>query len=252
MIYDARPWKNAQGNRLKGGGFEDTKHYRNSELYFCDIDNIHAVSKCFRAMYDIVGQPDTFNSSQSYQPTLENTGYMVMLSKVLKSVNMVVESMLVKNYNVLVHCSDGWDRTAQMCSLSQQLIDPYYRTIEGFIVLICKDWISFGHQFHLRFGHYDRDFKQEQRSPVFIQYLDCVRQLLIQFPTHFEYNHELLLYIAQEINSQKYGTFLGNNEAEREKWGVQHKTESMWTYVWLEKGRFTNKFYCPENTQNSI
>ena len=159
MIYDARPWKNAQGNRLKGGGFEDTKHYRNSELYFCDIDNIHAVSKCFRAMYDIVGQPDTFNSSQSYQPTLENTGYMVMLSKVLKSVNMVVESMLVKNSNVLVHCSDGWDRTAQMCSLSQQLIDPYYRTIEGFIVLICKDWISFGHQFHLRFGHYDRDFK---------------------------------------------------------------------------------------------
>lgn len=75
-----------------------------------------------------------------------------------------------------------------MCALAQQLIDPYYRTIEGLIVVINKDWLSFGHQFHLRLGQMDRHYKEEQRSPVFIQYLECVRQILIQFPTHFEYN----------------------------------------------------------------
>jgi len=32
--------------------------------------------------------------------------------------------------------SDGWDRTAQTCSLAQMLLDPYYRTIKGFIVLV--------------------------------------------------------------------------------------------------------------------
>lgn len=47
MIYDARPKLNAQANRIKGGGFEDNRNYRNSELIFCDIDNIHEVSKCF-------------------------------------------------------------------------------------------------------------------------------------------------------------------------------------------------------------
>jgi len=58
---------------------------------------------------------------------------------------MVVDSILNQKVNVLVHCSDGWDRTAQMSSLAQQLIDPYFRTIEGFLVLIDKEWISFGH-----------------------------------------------------------------------------------------------------------
>ena len=36
--------------------------------------------------------------------------------------------------SVLVHCSDGWDRTAQTCALASLLIDPYYRTLHGFMV----------------------------------------------------------------------------------------------------------------------
>ena len=51
-----------------------------------------------------------------------------------------------------MHCSDGWDRTAQLCSLAAILLDPYYRTIEGFQILIEKDWIRFGHQFQIRMG----------------------------------------------------------------------------------------------------
>jgi hypothetical protein len=59
------------------------------------------------------------------------------------------------------------------------MLDPYFRTLDGFIILINKDWLSFGHQFHLRFGVLDRNYREEQRSPVFIQYLECVRHLLI-------------------------------------------------------------------------
>lgn len=40
--------------------------------------------------------------------------------------------------SVVVHCSDGWDRTAQVCSMAAIMLDPFYRTIEGFQV--CKSF----------------------------------------------------------------------------------------------------------------
>lgn len=36
--------------------------------------------------------------------------------------------------SVVVHCSDGWDRTAQLTSLAMLMLDGYYRTLTGFQV----------------------------------------------------------------------------------------------------------------------
>ena len=112
------------------------------------------VSSCFKKMYEIQDNHKSFNSTEIYSPMIENSGYNTMISLILNAVNSVLDSMLNKNLNVLVHCSDGWDRTAQMCSLVQNCLDPYYRTFEGFLVLISKDWLNFGHQFNMRLGHF--------------------------------------------------------------------------------------------------
>lgn len=39
------------------------------------------------------------------------------------------------------------DRTAQICGVTQILLDPYFRTIEGFATLVEKEWCAFGHKF---------------------------------------------------------------------------------------------------------
>jgi hypothetical protein len=74
--------------------------------------------------------------------------------------------------------SDGWDRTAQLCALAELLLDPYYRTLQGFAVLVEKDWCSFGHMIARRCGHADKNHADEQRSPIFLQWLDSVWQVM--------------------------------------------------------------------------
>ena len=42
--------------------------------------------------------------------------------------------MSVHRTSVVVHCSDGWDRTSQLTSLAMLMLDSFYRTTEGFMV----------------------------------------------------------------------------------------------------------------------
>ena len=39
-----------------------------------------------------------------------------------------------------------------MTSLAMLLLDPYYRTVDGFAVLIEQEWCSFGHRWQTRCG----------------------------------------------------------------------------------------------------
>lgn len=56
--------------------------------------------------------------------------WLSYISALLRGANIVVELMHVMKRPVLVHCSDGWDRTSQIVSLSELMMDSYYRTME--------------------------------------------------------------------------------------------------------------------------
>ena len=73
-------------------------------------------------------------------------------------------------YCIVLYVCMLYCQTAQICCLSQILLDSYYRTIEGLCVLIEKDWCSFGHKFQDRTGHCDPNNDSSQElSPVFLQ-----------------------------------------------------------------------------------
>ena len=53
--------------------------------------------------------------------------YLSQLISVASEVVGVVDNRVLP---VLVHCSDGWDRTPQIVALAELMLDPYYRTIK--------------------------------------------------------------------------------------------------------------------------
>ncbi len=61
---------------------------------------------------------------------LENTKWLSNMSLLIQAAVSVVTAIEKDAQPVLVHCSDGWDRTTQIVSLAELLLDPYYRTIE--------------------------------------------------------------------------------------------------------------------------
>ena len=137
---------------------------------------------------------------------------------------------LVGGCSVLVHCSDGWDRTSQLCALAQLIVDPYYRTLKGFSVLIEKDFISFGHKFAKRSGRRTKR-KESQESPIFLQFLDCVYQMKEQNRNAFEFNLFFLEFLAFHTDSGIYGNFLFDSAVERDQNEANELTYSIWSDV---------------------
>ena len=146
---------------------------------------------------------------------------------------------------VLTHCSDGWDRTSQIVSLAMIILDPFYRTINGFAVLVEKEWIAFGHNFALRSGH--GVLANESVSPIFLIFIECVWQLTRQCPTAFEFNEEFLVMVMDELYACRFGTFLANNERESYELRLRERTVSLWTEVDSRREEFLNPFFEEEH-----
>ena len=74
--------------------------------------------------------------------------------------------------------------------------------LQGFQTLVEKEWLSFGHKFADRSGQAGTDADQ---SPVFLQWLDCVHQLAVQFPTSFEFSCIYLVRSAEALPTYPVG-----------------------------------------------
>lgn len=256
LIIDARPTTNAMANSVKGAGTENMDYYRNCKKAYLGIDNIHVVRNSLAGVCDALEAAET--TGHLDRNALRRSGWLRHITSILDGALLIVRAVHLANSHVLVHCSDGWDRTSQLSALAQLCLDPFYRTAEGFAVLIEKDWVSYGHRFSDRLGHLCGDKTQfvaklgdntsaqaaffqsvqtrlagsshafKETCPVFHQFLDCCWQLMRQFPTRFEFNEELLLRLFHESYEGRYGTFLCNSEADRERLRARERTRSIW------------------------
>jgi len=249
-ILDARGKMAATVNSVMGKGTEDVSRYPSTDLEFCNIDNIHVMRSSHASLQEIV-LPSILGgeSDVSYYSKLCESGWLKHTRQLLIASVNAAEKIRISKSSVLVHCSDGWDRTGQMCFLTQLMLDPYYRTLKGFCLLVEKEFCSFGYKFQDRCGHAEpMNSLADERSPVFVQGLDASYQIIRQFPRHFEFTPELLVFIADHVHSGLFGNFLGNSEKQRlEQLNVRRATQSIWSYVFENNSQFLQCDYEPHN-----
>lgn len=147
------------------------------------------------------------------------------------------------------------------------MLDPFYRTLRGFEVLIEKEWCSFGHKFAQRTGgpadggvvilpgasnssgpvapNGGKPSNPDERSPVFLQFIDCVWQMTQQFPHSFEFNERFLITIMDELYTARFGTFLFNSEMQARDHGVRERTVSLWSHIAYDYKGYINPLYTP-------
>ncbi|GLE03013.1 hypothetical protein PINS_up011892 [Pythium insidiosum] len=251
-FFDARSQMAATANSAQGKGTEDTRNYPNTELHFCDIANIHAVRSSFIALSAIC-QPGEDREGSDWEFQLRNSFWFLHLSRILVSAQVVCETMCQAE-SVMVHCSDGWDRTPQLTGLVQLLLDPFYRTLQGVLFLIEKEWCSFGHMFRTRYSHCEAPGQQEveEQSPVFVQWLDALWQIWRQQPWAFEFNEMLLTTMYDHVFSGIYGSFLYNSECERKQREKVAPTRSLWSAIMADREEYLNAEYDAAKNFNSV
>ena len=180
-------------------------------------DNRHsreAFKKLMRACLpsSINNEPD-----HTFAKLIEQSDWLHQIRGLLQLSGTVVDLIDLHEASVNLAFEDGWDITCQVSSIAQLCLDPYYRTIEGFRVLIEKEWLAFGH----RFGHRS-NLKPNSSSfaPIFLQFLDAVHQIQLQFPLSFEFNEFYLKFLAYHSVSCRFRTFLFDCERERVDLGI--------------------------------
>lgn len=152
LIVDARPTVNALAMQAVGLGSENMDNYRFATKIYLGIDNIHVMRDSLQKVIDTLKESDVTPMAPNRE-ALAKSNWLKHIGGLLDGAGIIARQVALQHSHVLIHCSDGWDRTSQLSALSQLCLDPYYRTLEGFIVLVEKDWLSFGHQFAHRSGY---------------------------------------------------------------------------------------------------
>ncbi|NXM07457.1 MTMR9 protein, partial [Tyrannus savana] len=248
-IIDTRSLNVAQQARAKGGGFEQEVHYPQWRRIHKGIERFNILQESLIKLVEACN--DQSHNMDRWLSKLEASNWLTHVKEILTTACLAAQCIDREGASVLVHGTEGTDSTLQVTSLAQIILDPRCRTIRGFESLVVREWLQAGHPFQQRCAQsaYSNS-KQKWEAPVFLLFLDCVWQILRQFPCSFEFNEHFLIMLFEHAYASQFGTFLGNNESERAKLKLPQKTMSLWS--WVNRKEELTKFQNPIYEANSL
>ena len=199
---------------------------------FTDTSRVYATLR----EYLLSGSSSSSQMSKSAIQEWTTSLCEVMLSSVSIALN------LQRGESILIE--DSGYTNYVVISLILMMIDPFYRTIDGFIRLIEHVWIRFGFPFANATG-LDRGNSTANEIGYFVQFIDTAWQIVCQFPLIFEFNEDFLLHILNSMFSVAYGTFIGNTE--EEAFNNLTITVSLWEEIKNQRSDYMNGLYVPSD-----
>ncbi|XP_029980045.1 myotubularin-related protein 10 isoform X2 [Sphaeramia orbicularis] len=192
-------------------------HPHRSEVIRLDLDkclpNIQDIQSAFFKIRQICVMDPFEESEERWLSSIENSRWLEYVRAFLKHSAEVVYHLDGKNTSVVLAEEEDRDLNCIVSSLVQLMLDPHYRSLIGFQSLVQKEWVMAGHRFLDRCNHLKKSDKEE--SPLFTLFLDCVWQMMNQYPAAFEFTEAYLTVLTDSMWIPLFSTFLFNSPKQR-------------------------------------
>lgn len=192
-------------------------HPQRSDVYKSDLDKslptIQDVQAAFVRLKHICVIDPFEESDEKWLSSMESTHWLEYVRSFLKHSAELVYMLDGKHVSVILQEEEDRDLNCVISSLVQVMLDPHFRSIAGFQSLVQKEWVMAGYRFLDRCNHLKKSDKVE--SPLFLLFLDCVWQLLDQYPAAFEFTETYLTVLSDSLWIPVFSTFLFNCPQQR-------------------------------------
>ncbi|KAM4709822.1 myotubularin-related protein 12 [Discoglossus pictus] len=177
------------------------------------LSEIQTAYSRFKQLFLIENATDFWDTDVKWFSLMDTCNWLDIIRNCLKKAIDVTEYLEVHKINVVLKEDTGSDLCCVISSLVQIMMDPHCRTQVGFQSLIQKDWIMGGHCFLDRCNHLR---KNDNEAPVFLLFLDCVWQLVQQYPLAFQFTETYLTVLSDSINIPVFSTFFFNSPCQKD------------------------------------
>ncbi|RKP18551.1 phosphatases II [Rozella allomycis CSF55] len=173
IIIDLRTKSNAS----KYGNIEQESAYQ-SRVLFTNLESTSTIIETHAKFLESLSNEDI--SISSYYKSAG--GFLKNIQSILRPSNFIAKSIFEQGSSILVHCENGLDLTSIVVSLSKLLLDPFYRTPNGFITLLEEDWYFLSRKMDAK----------EIAACLIVLFLECIIECLRQHPQYFQFTFNFL------------------------------------------------------------